>query len=221
MISVIIPAYNAAETLPESLESVGRQSRPADEIIVVDDGSNDRTAEIAEGAGTVVLRMPTNRGAPYACNAGIDASRGELLAFLDADDLWAPDKLRVQEDLLMSQPEIDAVFAFCESFVCPSLDASAQNALRAKPNAPGWLTGAMLIRREAFLQQGPFDPRLRCGFFIDWLDRARRRGLPCRMLSNILLRRRLRPGTLSTRSNSRDHDLLSMAHQAILRRRHD
>lgn len=94
-ISVIIPAYNAEKYIGEAIESALNQTRPAKEIVVVDDASTDRTAEIARSFGerVTVLRNAVNRGPGHSRNAGVTASTGEYLAFLDADDKWLPEHL--------------------------------------------------------------------------------------------------------------------------------
>jgi GT2 family glycosyltransferase len=94
-VSVIIPAYNAAAFLPATLRSIFAQSSPPGEIIVVDDGSTDDTIAVARSFGVRVIAL-TNGGPSAARNAGMRAATGEYVAFLDADDLWAPEKLAMQ-----------------------------------------------------------------------------------------------------------------------------
>lgn len=88
LVSVIVPAHNAAATLERALVSVNAQGVEGIETIVVDDGSSDKTARIAEAAGTKLIRLPQTVGPAAARNHGIAASRGEFVAFLDADDEW-------------------------------------------------------------------------------------------------------------------------------------
>src|SRR5262244_3231712 len=91
-ISVVIPAYNAAAFIAEALESVRAQTRAAAEVIVVDNGSTDASPRLAEAAGACVLRLE-RPGVSRARNVGIRAATQPWIAFLDADDLWQPDKL--------------------------------------------------------------------------------------------------------------------------------
>ncbi len=102
-ISVVIPAYNAARWIGETLESVLAQTYQDFEVIVVDDGSTDETAAVVgEFGGRVRCIQQPNRGQASARNAGIRAARGEYIAFLDADDLWLKEKLHIQVGLLKS-----------------------------------------------------------------------------------------------------------------------
>lgn len=96
MISVIIPAYNAARTIAESIESVQRQTYPVDEIIVVDDGSTDETVEMVRKISGVKMVVQENQGVSVARNHGVSKSHGDYIAFLDADDLWHPQKIEIQ-----------------------------------------------------------------------------------------------------------------------------
>ncbi|MGQ9606919.1 MAG: glycosyltransferase family 2 protein [Thermogutta sp.] len=109
-VSVVIPVWNAARYLPETLRSVLRQTRPPEEIVVVDDGSTDASAAVAEGFGpTVRVLRQENRGESAARNRGIEAARGEWIAFLDADDLWHPDKLARQLAAVRAHAAVDCV----------------------------------------------------------------------------------------------------------------
>jgi hypothetical protein len=110
-VSVVIPAYNAARYLAQTLQSVSDQWSPPGEVIVVDDGSTDATAEIARSFGARVLSL-TNAGPSAARNAGTRAANGEYIAFLDADDVWAPEKLALQLAALRSH--LGPAFSFTD-----------------------------------------------------------------------------------------------------------
>src|SRR5687767_9423339 len=113
VVSVVITAFNAADTISETLESVLGQSYQALEVIVVDDGSTDATAAIVQTQfPSVRLVRQSNSGQPAARNAGVLASRGEIIAFVDSDDLWHVDKLRHQTELLLQHPE--AYWCYCD-----------------------------------------------------------------------------------------------------------
>jgi len=106
--SVIIPAYNAAATLARAIDSVRAQSWPAHEIIVVDDGCTDATAEVARQYGDAVrLIRQANSGVSVARNAGASAATGNWLAFLDADDWYAPDRIKLHAEWIADDPALD------------------------------------------------------------------------------------------------------------------
>ena len=218
-ISVICPAWQAAATLADTVASVRAQLVRPIEILVVDDGSTDDTARIGETSGATVIRRP-HRGVAAALNAGIAASRGELLAFIDADDLWPADKLAVQADLLASDRNLAGVLGLVQCFLSPQPEADAQSRCRVPDHLQAaWLTGAMLIRREAVDKIGLFDEALQAGHAVDWFDRARCLGQVFAMPRRVVLLRRIRPGSLSVRSASRDAGYALMAQRAIQRRR--
>ncbi len=109
-VSVIIPSFNRRHCLPRALDSVLAQTVPALEIIVVDDGSSDGTRSlIASDYPQVTYLWQPNRGVSAARNAGIEAARGDWLAFLDSDDEWLPSKLELQLALASSMPQCPLV----------------------------------------------------------------------------------------------------------------
>jgi glycosyltransferase involved in cell wall biosynthesis len=106
--SVVIPAFNASATLNRAINSVCTQSYPAREVIVVDDGSSDATADLARGFGDrVTLVQQANGGVAAARNLGARVASGDWLAFLDADDWYAPDRLRLHADWIADDPGLD------------------------------------------------------------------------------------------------------------------
>jgi len=219
-ISVVIPAFNRESYLGEAIESVLAQGRPETELIVVDDGSTDGTASVASShPGVVCLRLP-HRGPAAARNAGIAAARGELIAFLDSDDLWAPGKLAAQLEVLQQRRDVSLVFCLVEEFVSPELPPASATQVRAaaRPQA-GYTAGALLARRAAFDEAGRFDESLRVGEFVDWLARAHERQLRSEVVPLVLLHRRLHEGNLGRgdRRNRLDYVRVVKAH--IERRR--
>ena len=192
-VAVIIGVRDGERYLAEALDSVLGQTLPPEEVVVVDDGSQDGTAAIADGyapAARCVRRPP--HGPAAAVNAGIEATTGELIGFLDADDVWNPAKLELQCEALDRDRSLDMVFGAVEQFVSPELGPTSRAELRPPgPAAPGKIKGAMLVRRTSFERVGPFDPERTVAEFVDWYARAIEHGLREEVLPQVVLRRRL------------------------------
>jgi hypothetical protein len=115
-LSAVITAYNCAGTIAEAIDSVLGQTRLPDEIVVVDDGSTDQTRQVVAasiekggpGAGVRYIYQ-ANQGAGAARNRGIGETSGELIAFLDGDDVWLPEKCRMQEEIFLARPQVNLV----------------------------------------------------------------------------------------------------------------
>ena len=162
-ISVVIPAYNAAHFLPRCLNSVFAQTLQPAEVIVVDDGSADDTAEIARKLGARVVSRP-NGGLSAARNTGIHNSSSEWVALLDADDMWSPGKLRAQADLV--QEDTVLVYTGIRIFgdegvrsISPGArPAEARKMLRYRnPITPS----TVVAKREALARNGGFREDIR------------------------------------------------------------
>ncbi len=219
-ISVIIPVYNGARYLGEAIESVLAQTRPPDEVVVVDDGSTDDSALVAQRY-PVRLMQQTNLGASVARNHGVEAAQGDLLAFLDADDLWLPGKLEQQLTWLDEQPDLDVVFGRVEQFIEPEWDDLSRYMLcDTWAQMDGLHSGTMLIRRAAFLRVGPFSPHLQVAHFIEWYARAQEMGLHQAMLPEIVMKRRIHGQNMGIRQRALARtEYLQIIQSVVLRRR--
>jgi glycosyltransferase involved in cell wall biosynthesis len=185
-ISVVIPVFNAERFLAEAIGSVLAQSRPPFELIVVDDGSTDGSAAVAERFPEVTLIRAEHRGVSVARNTGVEHSTGDLIAFLDADDLMKPDRLERQAAVLAQRPDLDFVLGRAELIVEDGVELpefiTAKLAPMAGDDHDPYYAMTVLIRREAFDRVGPFDPGLRLGQDGDWLMRAFDAGLSCEFM---------------------------------------
>jgi len=177
-ITVIIPSYNRAHTLPRALRSVLEQSEPAGEIIVVDDGSTDGTeAMMARDFPEVTLLHQENAGVSAARNTGIRHSTGEWIALLDSDDAWLPTKLATQLSVLRE----GAGSRLCHTEEIWIRDGVRVNQMKKHAKSGGWLfqrslklccisPSAVLIHRSVFEQYGDFDESLpACEDYDLWL----------------------------------------------------
>ena len=189
LISVIIPVKNGTNYLGEALESLRRQELNL-EIIVVDDGSTDATAELAEKAGCVVLRHPVSRGQVAAKNTGIAAAKGGYILFLDHDDKVRDGALRTMLDALQAAPEASAVQAMVKDFRSPEIPDLPGILVRPEPFY-GLFTGAILIRREVFDKIGPFSENVHTGEIIEWFSRLEAQGMQVKKLDLVSTDRRI------------------------------
>jgi glycosyltransferase involved in cell wall biosynthesis len=223
LISCIVPVYNGEGFLREAIESILAQTYRPIEVIIVDDGSTDGTPELARSFGAPVRCIrQDNAGAVAARNRGIHESRGSFLAFLDADDLWLPEKLSRQVAELEGHPSVQCSVCLVQNFWMPELAVEAE-AWREHPRAapiPGYVTDCMLVRREAFDRLGGFDPVLGHGDSADWFLRARAAGMTESVLPEVLVRRRLHSSSLSRREADASRDeFLHLIKRTLDRRR--
>jgi glycosyltransferase involved in cell wall biosynthesis len=206
-IAVVMPAYNAADWIDETLETVLTQTRPADEVIVVDDGSTDDTAARARAHGVTVLQQ-RNGGPPAAYNAGFDAATTGYCAMCPADDLWNPHKLEWQAAALEVDPSIDVLFSKARYFGLVDSDqphpespgvqdrATFLRAIYAADLIPAPTT---VVRRALHQELGRFDETLPSEDYEFWL-RALRAGATFAYDERTMVRLRQHGGNVSSRA---------------------
>lgn len=209
-VSAVIPVRDGERYLGEAIESTLGQSRPPLEVIVVNDGSTDSSGEIARSYGPPVrcITQPA-LGVSAALNAGTRLAGGELLAFLDADDLWTPYKLARQVAALDESPPVDAVLGGFVNFDGTGARSEA---------AAGYSKGAMLIRREAFERVGEFA-EWRLGEFVEWYARAVDAGLAFRTIPEVVLLRRVHDSNTGVRLRDEREEYARMLKSVLDRRR--
>ncbi len=218
-VSVIIAVRDGSRYLVEALTSVTDQTRPAAQIIVVDDGSTDGSAELASRTvpwARIVRQAPTGYAA--AVNHAVSVATGSVLAFLDADDRWSPDSLARRLHRLDGEDSPEIVVGATQNFLSPDLSDAEASAIRIHTRAfRAEVLAAALIRADAFDRVGPLDESLRTGSAIDWMSRARSSDTTFAFVDEVVLHRRLHASNLG-RSNQDDRnaDLLRVvrAHHA-------
>jgi len=216
-VSVAIPVRDGGAYIEDALRSVASQSVPPAEILVVDDGSTDRTPELVKRFPDVVYLRQEPSGQAAARNAGAEAARMPLLAFLDADDLWPRDKLQRQLKALDDPAGYAAVFGHAIEF--SDLDAGGAAIPLGDP-IPAHLPGAMLIRREAFWAVGGYGSEWSVGEVVDWYARAVDLAIAMITLPDIVLLRRLHANNLGRRTERAPDAYLRVLRTALARRRH-
>lgn len=231
-VSCIVPVYNGERFIGEAIQSILAQTYAHREIIVVDDGSEDGTADVLQSLGGQlrVIRQE-NQGPSLARNRGMEESHGEFVAFLDADDLWVEDKLEAQMEILVERPDVDMCSGHMKSFWVPELEEEARR-FSGHPyhqERPVLSACTLLARRELFERIGGFDPDLRNGEDTDWFIRMMRSGATSAIVPRLLLHRRQHLDNLTRKTPpskerlmtlmklSLDRDREAAAEQASLR----
>lgn len=187
-VGLIIPAWNAERWLGQALESVLQQSLVPLDVVVVDDGSSDATLAVAQGFGRPVRVVhQENGGIGAARNRGLEHVEGELLGFLDADDLLTADSIARRAHALVERPELDIVFGAVRQF-SEILDGAPVALGKA---LAGQVPAAMLARRSAFDAVGAFPTDTHVAEGLDWLLRARELSLGELMLEEQVIWRRV------------------------------
>jgi glycosyltransferase involved in cell wall biosynthesis len=149
-VSVIIPTHNRAEFLAEAIDSALSQTHAPTEVIVIDDGSTDNTAEVLSGYGNRIKAVrQQNRGVSAARNAGVALASGDLLAFLDADDVWMPKKLERQVARFQAEPDLGLVHCGVDE-----IDAEGARLRRVQDGLEGWVADDMLMFRRSVILGG-------------------------------------------------------------------
>jgi glycosyltransferase involved in cell wall biosynthesis len=221
LVSVVIGVYNCARYLGQAIESVLGQTYPRVELIMVDDGSDDGSGEVARRYFSSLRYVYQPRaGMGAARNRGVGLTQGSFLAFLDADDMFRPDKLERQMAAFDRDPEVEAVFGHVREFLSPELDERVARRLRrSAERIPGHFAAAMLIRRAAFDRVGFFATTLKVGIGLDWYARATEQGLKSLMLDEIVMERRLHLNNTGLRERDSRLQYVQVVRAALDRRR--
>ena len=164
-VSVIIPVHNSAMFLGEAISSVLAQEVPPRQILVIDDGSSDATGRVARRFPVHYVRQ-ARAGLAMARNRGVGLAKGSYVAFLDADDVWLPAKLRRQLDAFDDDPDLDLVAGHA---------APLHDEYDFGRPTPSHVWGTLLVRRRSFIQVGPIISGADVDESTDWLLRAAKR----------------------------------------------
>lgn len=214
-ISALIPMYNAARFIDEALASVAAQTRPVQQVIVVDDGSTDAGAErVARHPGVILVRQ-AKAGITAALNAGLARADGDFLVYLDADDRWTVDKTERQLQAMLAEPALGVVFGLARRFITrPDGTEQPLDVL------PGVSRPGGMFRRAMFTRLGGAWPEGDGHDFMEWYARAQEAGVPMRTLAHVMFERRIHGANdgLCNRANQHRAYFASIR-SALLRRR--
>lgn len=211
-ISAIVPAFQAERFLGRAIESILAQTLAPYEIIVVDDGSTDATAAVAQSYGDKVkLIRQANQGVASARNTGILAAKGNQIALLDSDDVWLPHRLALQWKLMSAAPFPEMVFGTVEQVDDVSGDFLSQQ--------PGTNATCLLARSSVFDRVGLYRTDLPSGEFIDWYARAMESGIRTAAVADVVAQRRQRRDSMMGANPDAVRAYLKVLHQSLERRR--
>ncbi len=193
LVSVIVTTYNRELFIAEALESIRTQNYQPLELVVIDDGSTDRTAEIVRSQfPEAIYRHHPNQGQPFSMNTGVSLASGDLITFLDSDDLWAPGTLSKRVDFMMEHPALDILGGNVRNFVDRSISEEDQRKFKHLDEAiPGYVPSALLFRKSVLGLVGPFSSQWQVGFFMDWLARLQALELKIGMQPEVVVLRRI------------------------------
>ena len=222
-ICAIIPVYNCERYIGAAIESVLAQTRPVDDILVVDACSSDGTSAVLDRFGDRIRTIRLARSGPnLALNQGVARTSAEILTFLDADDLWLPDKNERQSQVLAADESAEAVFGAVRQFVSPDLLQTGKTAVMWDAQ-PGVSKITLMIRRAAFERVGWFDESLSVVDFVEWYTRAATSRLRVVMLDEVVTLRRRHDANVGIvkRKEQRREVLLSLKRHLDRRRQDD
>jgi glycosyltransferase involved in cell wall biosynthesis len=216
--------FNGEAHLGEAIASVLAQEYRGFELIVVDDGSTDGTADIAKSHGDAVRYVrQANAGPSSARNRGVQLARGELVALLDSDDRWLAGKLARQVALLSERPALHGCFTHARLFwdgVGAAMAAEEAGwPVERRIDTGGLIGSSLMVRREVFDTAGMFDPALPHSASPEWFSRAQASGSLFETIGEVLVDRRMHVGNFSRQRASRDEEYLRLLKRSLDRKR--
>ena len=215
-----MPMYRPGRFVHEAIDSIVAEAKPGTEIIVVDDGSKDGTAESIEKRGfsnLLVLRQD-NAGPASARNFGLSRARGEFVAFLDADDMWLVGKLGIQLQIMADHPYAGIVMGNTVGFGEHAEDGDHR--FLANWESRQFLQlGSALVRRQVFDKAGMFDPALRYAEDVDWFLRVREAGVTIVEHADPVLRYRRHTNNMTNDTDARDKGFVCALMKNLQRKR--
>ncbi len=214
-VSVLVPVWNNAIYLGAALESALTQTRKPYEVIVVDDGSEDDSAAVAQAYGVLCHREP-HRGVAAARNVAWAHASGDFIAWLDSDDVWLPNKLEVQAAYMEAHPDVAFTFTHQRLRFEPGVERPywVTDAMMGG-DAPAFGTCSMMVRNDMRELLGEFDPERLVGEDLAWSTRAHAKGIKFVILPDTLLERRVHANNISTTEALKKRDVLGILRSRI------
>ncbi len=219
-VSVVVPVHNGEAFLREAIQSIQRQDWGAAEIVVVDDGSTDRTADIVTGFGdTVRYVQQPNLGAAAARNRGIKMATGSVIAFLDADDLWLEHTLSLQLQMLQADPSLQMVRGHTQRIHRVAERSGESSWENVGAAWPALSLGSAIMRKLVFDSVGYLDESLAFNEDVDWFLRAKETGIATVLHEDVVQLYRRHEHNLTNNREQNRTDFLRTLKNTIERKR--
>jgi glycosyltransferase involved in cell wall biosynthesis len=211
---------NGARFIDTALDSIDAQTVAAREVLVIDGGSTDATRSLVEQRPWATLIAQASTGIAGAYNEAIGRARGEMVAFLSHDDVWAPQKLERHVEAMAAQPSPAFTVSLVQHFLEPgeAEPAGFRHSLLDGP-APGFLMEALVARRSLFDTIGLFDPRFATGEDTDWFARVLDAKVPHAVIGEVLVRKRVHATNASLNDTATNANLLTALRRSVERKR--
>ncbi|HKP24727.1 MAG TPA: glycosyltransferase family A protein [Dongiaceae bacterium] len=217
-VSVIIPVYNGSKYLAATLETVLGQSYPLHEIIVIDDGSTDSSPSILSGYGERLrVTRQSNRGVAATRNVGLQQASGELITFIDQDDLWPVDRTKILVEALQADPKAQVATGLVDILYERARPASPLDNFSTTMRE--YFVGSLLIRKEVFDILGPFHTGIGYADDVDFMMRRREANIATVYVDQVTLKYRLHEENTSGDRDVTNRHLMAALRESLQRRR--
>lgn len=219
-ISVIIPAYNAGRFLPQAIDSIHKQTHKPHEIIVVDDGSDDNTETVVKNiTGNIHYHFQENTGVASARNQGLELATGDLITFIDADDIWVKNKIEIQLNLLKNTPQVDIVIGFLRRVAMNEYNSTNKIYEDQKSGVFALQLGSALIRKGVFQKVGNFDEKMKMSEDLDWFLRVKESKIDVFIHDDVVQYYRQHENNITRDHITTKHSMLKAFKKSLDRRR--
>jgi glycosyltransferase involved in cell wall biosynthesis len=219
LVSVILVVRNGEKFLSEAIRSVLAQHYEPIEIIVVDGRSEDNTVNIARTFNGVQIISQTHLGLADARNVGIDSARGDLIAFLDSDDVWENGKLSAQVDCLRNHAEYQAAITRMRFFIENGCVLHGRHPQQLEVDYVGYTPGSLVVWKNVFKYFGKFNPAYSIGCDTDWFARVSDGHLRMAIIPEVLLYKRIHNNNLSLSTQLYRNEIFSVLKESLARKR--